>query len=113
AEKEGDEKDETSAEREEEEVDSELEYSSEEEGDQQATSSSRGRLDSVDGDDDGRKKSGKKAGGLTSKLRRRKERDAKTKKIGVHFYDSIRKKTTKRAKVVDPAKASRGHRKKK
>lgn len=91
-------------EEEKEEVDSELEYSSEE--DQQGTSS-RVRLDS-EADE---QKSGKK--GLSSKLRRRKERDAKTKKIGVHFYDTIRKKTTKRAKVVDAVKSSRGHRKKK
>ncbi|KAH9400819.1 Nucleolar GTP-binding protein 2 [Tyrophagus putrescentiae] len=98
-------------EEEEEAVDSELEYSSEEE----VVANDHRRFNS-EGDRKpagGKKATTAAAGGLTSKLRRRKERDAKTKKIGVHFYDTIRKKTTKRAKVVDAGKASRGHRKKK
>lgn len=91
---------------EEEMVDSELELSSEDDADQEA-GTSRKRLHS-----ESEEKSAKSKG-LSSKLRRRKERDQKTKKIGVHFYDSIRKKTKKPNKTIDTTLASRGHRKKK
>lgn len=107
----GEESAEKEKEEEEDAVDSELEYSSEEE--EVANDDSRFNSEGDKKSAGGKKATTAAAGGLTSKLRRRKERDAKTKKIGVHFYDTIRKKTTKRAKVVDAGKASRGHRKKK
>ena len=92
----------------EEKLDSELEYSSEdgEDADQEKPFG-RQRLDSESGAKPTKK--------LTARMRRKKERDQKAKETAESrsFYNQIRKKTSKRTKPVDAAKASRGHRKKK
>lgn len=82
-------------------IDSELEYSGDEDKPDVQNDLS----------DEDKNVKGKKSG-MTSKLKRRKEREQKTKKIGVHFYDQIRKKIKKRPKTVNTVNASKGHRKK-
>ncbi|KAI2805961.1 Nucleolar GTP-binding protein 2 [Blomia tropicalis] len=88
-------------------IDSELEFTDDE---NDSDEKSLAKLQQIEPKSD-RKEPKEK--GLTSKLRRRMERDQKAKKQGVHFYETIRKKTNKRAKQIDNEKANRGHRKKK
>ncbi|CAG2112909.1 unnamed protein product [Medioppia subpectinata] len=49
---------------------------------------------------------------LSSRERRRLERDAKTKKIGVHYYETANVKNKNRDKKLDMQNSSRGHNKK-
>lgn len=81
-------------------IDSELEYSGEEDQEDETKQIS-----------DSEEKQDKKKR-LNSKMKRRLEREQKTKKIGVHFYDEVKKKIKKRNKPVVARNATKGHQKK-
>ena len=61
-----------------------------------------------------RKRNEKESQKLSSKQRRRLEREAKSKKVGVHYYETanIKNKNRDKKKIIDLQNSSRGHNKK-